>query len=342
MTLQQTFQANAASSRQRNLNSVQRTLRTMIWLVLFVALAALALLLFLGLMAAGAETGGWLALFIGGFLSLALPGLITRCLYVIPEFERVVVLKLGKFVAVRGPGMFWVVPYPPFYQSVAADLDIRVQTRAITAAQTLTKDNVPVSCEAVIFWRVEDPRTAALEVANYSEAVFQAANSALKDTIGSLELSELLGEREMLSSQLKVIIDSAASRFGVDVSSVEITDIHVPEDLIQELSVLAQSRRSAQAKLAEADVERQIAEKLQQAAEAMGSSAMELYRLNVLERIGREEGSQIVIYGLNGGNAAFEENLAANAAGALVQRPAAEGRPADRSQPSGPPPVFEP
>lgn len=314
----------------------------MIWLVLFVALAALALLLFLGLMAAGAETGGWLALFIGGFLSLALPGLITRCLYVIPEFERVVVLKLGKFVAVRGPGMFWVVPYPPFYQSVAAELDIRVQTRAITAAQTLTKDNVPVSCEAVIFWRVEDPRTAALEVANYSEAVFQAANSALKDTIGSLELSELLGEREMLSSQLKVIIDSAASRFGVDVSSVEITDIHVPEDLIQELSVLAQSRRSAQAKLAEADVERQIAERLQQAAEAMGSSAMELYRLNVLERIGREEGSQIVIYGLNGGKAAFEENLAANAAGALVRRPSAEGRPADRSQPSGPPPVFEP
>lgn len=342
MTLQQTFQVNAASSRQRNLNSVQRTLRTMIWLVLFVALAVLTLLIFFGLLAAGAEAGSWLVLFIGGFLALVLPGLLTRCLYVIPEFERVVVLKLGKFVAVRGPGMFWVVPYPPFYQSVAAELDIRVQTRAISAAQTLTKDNVPVSCEAVIFWRVEDPRTAALEVADYSEAVFQAANSALKDTIGSLELSELLSEREMLSSQLKVIIDSAASRFGVDVSSVEITDIHVPEDLIQELSVLAQSRRSAQAKLAEADVERQIAERLQQAAEAMGSSAMELYRLNVLERIGREEGSQIVIYGLNGGHAAFEQNLAANAAGALVRRPAAESRPADRSQPSAPPPVFEP
>ncbi len=96
----------------------------MIWLVLFVALTVLALLVFLGLVAAGAETGGWLAVFIGGFMSLVLPGLITRCLYVIPEFERVVVLKLGKFVAVRGPGMFWVVPYPPFYQSVAAELDI--------------------------------------------------------------------------------------------------------------------------------------------------------------------------------------------------------------------------
>ena len=216
------------------------------------------------------------------------------------------------------------------------------QTRAITAAQTLTKDNVPVSCEAVIFWRVEDPRIAALEVANYSEAVFQAANSALKDTIGSMELSDLLGEREMISKQLKEIIDSAASRFGVDVSSVEITDIHVPEDLIQELSVLAQSRRSAQAKLAEADVERQIAERLQKASEAMSSSAMELYRLNVLERIGREEGSQIVIYGLNGNNAAFEENLAANAAGALVRRRPAESRPAEQSQPSAPPPAFEP
>jgi regulator of protease activity HflC (stomatin/prohibitin superfamily) len=208
-----------------------------------------------------------------------------------------------------------VIPYPPFYQSIAMTLDMRVQTRVITAAETLTADNVPVGVEAVIFWRVEDAEKAALDVVNYREAVFQAANSALKDTTGTLELSDLLGEREKVSLTLKDLIDQAAATFGIDVVSVEITDVHVPKDLIQELSVLAQSRRSAQAKIAEADAEKAIAQKLQEASELMGQQAMEMYRLNVLERIGREEGSQIVVYGLSGGNAEIDSQIAATAAG---------------------------
>ena len=231
-----------------------------------------------------------------------------------------VTLKLGKFIGVRGPGKFWVIPYPPFYQSVAAELDIRVQTRVITAAQTLTRDNVPVGCEAVLFWRVEDSQKAALNVVNYAEAVFQAANSALKDTVGTLDLSDLLSERDKVAQQLKHVIDTAAASFGVDVTSVEITDVHVPDDLIQELSVLAQSRRSAQAKIAEAEVELEVAEKLQQAAQQMGPAAMELYRLGVLERIGREEGSQIVIYGMGGSNPEMDRMISSSAAGATVAK----------------------
>jgi regulator of protease activity HflC (stomatin/prohibitin superfamily) len=290
----------------------------MMWLVIFAMLviATLILAFALGLMRGAPLSIAVLAL--GGFLSLILPGAITRCLYVTPEFQRIVVLRLGKFAGVKGPGMFWVIPYPPFYQSVAAELDIRVQTRTITAAQTLTRDNVPVGCEAVIFWRVEDARKAALDVADYGEAVFQAANSALKDTVGSMDLSDLLSEREKVAHQLKDIIDTAAAKFGVDVSSVEITDIHVPADLIQELSVIAQSRRAAQAKIAEADVEVQVAERLQQAAAIMGSGAMEMYRLGVLERIGREEGSQIVVYGLGGADTNMERTMAATAAGSLL------------------------
>jgi len=157
-----------------------------------------------------------------------------------------------------------------------------------------------------------------LTVANYAEAVFQAANSALKDTVGSLNLDELLGEREKISKRLKDIIDQAAARYGVDVSSVEITDIHVPQDLIQELSVLAQSRRSAQAKIAEADAEKDIAGKLQEAAALMDDRALALYRLNVLERIGREEGSQIVVYGMGGGDTGMAKSIATAAAGSLV------------------------
>ncbi|MFH1633994.1 MAG: SPFH domain-containing protein [Chloroflexota bacterium] len=300
-----------------NLYGVQRVLRSLIWFGIFIILGILTVVISIAgtMIHAGLGIG---VLMVGGIFSLIIPGMVSRTLYVIPEFQRVVILKMGKFAGVRGPGRFWVIPYPPFYESVAMTLDLRVQTRVITAAQTLTKDNVPVGCEAVVFWRVEDPETAALEVANYREAVFQAANSALKDTVGTMELTDLLGEREMISTKLKHIIDTAAANFGVDVSSVEITDIHVPDDLIQELSVIAQSRRSAQAKIAEADAEKQISLKLQEASEVLSDRAMEMYRLNVLERIGREEGSQIVIYGLSASDSNFENTIAATSAAAQL------------------------
>lgn len=313
----QTHLIQRSTSPKENLYGVQRVLRTLIWFGVFTVLGILTVIVSL-LLSAASQVLGIVILVVGGFFSLIIPGMISRTLYVIPEFQRVVILKLGKFVGVRGPGRFWVIPYPPFYESVAMTLDLRVQTRVITAAQTLTADNVPVGCEAVLFWRVEDPETAALKVANFSEAVFQAANSALKDTIGTLELTELLGEREMVSHKLKTIIDKAAATFGVDVSSVEITDVHVPDDLIQELSVIAQSRRSAQAKIAEAEAEKQISSKLQEASELLSNRAMEMYRLNVLERIGREEGSQIVVYGLSQSDGTLEKTIAAATAGTLI------------------------
>lgn len=308
----------------RNLNNVQRVQRTLIWFGLFFLFGILTVLLALlvGSLLGGAfgSIAGFAVLAVGGLFSLIVPGMISSCLYIVPQNERVVVLKLGKFQGVKGPGRFWVVPYPPFNESVMAQIDLRVQTRVITAAETLTADNVPVGCEAVVFWRVEDPQRAALDVANYREAVFQAANSALKDTIGTLELSDLLGEREKVSARLKTIIDTAASSFGVDVTSVEITDIHVPPDLMQELSVLAQSRRAAQAKIAEAEAEKSIAERFNEASEMMSDRAMEIYRLNVLERIGREEGSQIVIYGLGSSRPEMETTLAATAAATKLDR----------------------
>jgi regulator of protease activity HflC (stomatin/prohibitin superfamily) len=296
-----------------NLNDVQAVLRSLIWLGIFAVLATVTVAVALYISVASTILAMVLGA-VGGLFALTIPGMVSRSLYIIPEYQRVVILKLGKFVGVTGPGLFWVVPYPPFYQSVAMILDIRIQTRVITAAETMTADNVPVGCEAVIFWQVENPRRAALEVANYHEAVFQAANSALKDTIGTLELTELLGEREVISERLKQIIDTAAASFGVDVSSVEITDVHVPTDLIQELSVLAQSRRAAQAKIAEAEAEKTIAQKLQDAARCMGPQAMEMYRLNVLERIGREEGAQVVVYGLSRSDPDLEQTIAATAA----------------------------
>ena len=307
------------TSKARGLNTVQTFLRLVIWLISFTLFFTLTVFLS-GLMAAIAEFLAVPTLVGGGVISLILAFMFSRTLYVIPEYERVVLLRLGKFVGVKGPGLFWVIPYPPFFRSVAAILDIRVQTRVIQAAETLTSDNVPVGCEAVVFLRVEDPERAALQVYDYQEAVFQAANSAIKDTVGALELSELLGEREMVAERLKKIIDSAAASFGIDVSSVELTDVHVPPDLIQELSVIAQSRRAAEAKIAEADAEKQIAQKLQEASLMLGPRAMEMYKLNVLERLGREEGSQIVVYGLGGSETRMDATISAAAAGSAVAR----------------------
>jgi len=304
---------------RRTPNAVQSTLRFLIWLGLFVVLGGLTTVVALFLFSVRSVFLGGTVLVLGGLLSLSIPSMIASSLYVIPEFQRLVVLKMGRFHGVRGPGITWVIPYPPFYAQVAAQVDTRVQTRIITAAQTLTRDNVPVGCEAVIFWRVEDPQRAALRVADYREVVFQAANSALKDTVGTLELTDLLSERDKVAKQLKYIIDAAAADFGIDVSSVEITDVHVPQDLIQELSVLAQSRRAAQAKIAEAEAEKVVAQQFEEAAAMMGPRAMELYRLNVLERIGREEGSQIVIYGLGHDDTVMEKTAAAAAAGTMLK-----------------------
>ena len=319
---------NIGSRTTRSLNTVQAFLRLVIFLFSLAVFFGFTILVS-GIMTAFAKFLGPATLALGGFVSLILAIMVSRTLYVIPEYERVVLLRLGKFIGVKGPGLFWVIPYPPFFRSVAATLDIRIQTRVIKAAETLTADNVPVGTEAVIFMRVEDPERAALRVANYHEAVFQAANSALKDTVGTMELSDLLSDRQTVSDKLKTIIDSKASSFGVDVTSVEITDVHVPTDLIQELSVLAQSRRSAEAKIAEAEVEKTIAEKLQEAAELLGPRAMEMYRLNVLERLGREEGSQIVVYGMGGGDSRMEETIAAAVAGSSLAnkeyRPPASG-----------------
>jgi len=311
--------SQSVTSNNRSLNTVQTVLRSFVFFGTLAVLGAvlLAMVFALGLFGSVFAIP---VLAIGGLFSLVLARVASRSLYVIPEFERVVILKLGKFIGVKGPGLFWVIPYPPFYQSAAAIVDNRIQTRVITAAETLTADNVPVGCEAVIFMRVEDPEKAALRVKDYHEAVFQAANSAMKDTIGTMELTDLLGERETVSDRLKTIIDEAAASFGIDVSSVEITDVHVPPDLIQELSVLAQSRRAAQAKIAEAEAEKAIASKLQEASELLNSKAMEMYRLNVLERLGREEGSQIVIYGMGGRDEIMEKTVSASVAGGQITR----------------------
>jgi len=244
--------------------------------------------------------------------------MVGLSVHLVPEYERLVVLRKGKFIGVRGPGLFWVFPYPPFFETVAASVDTRVETVKISNTKTLTFDRVPVTCKTAVQLLVTDPRTAVLGVKDYRDAAIQLATSVVKDTIGEVELTELLGERHLVSKRLKEVISGEVKAFGLEAASVDLTDVIVPDALVEELSVRAQSRRSLQAKVSEAKIEKDVAQTLQAAASSMGPKAMEMYRLKVLERVAREPGNQIVIYGMGGSDLEMDKDLAAAASGNSV------------------------
>jgi regulator of protease activity HflC (stomatin/prohibitin superfamily) len=144
------------------------------------------------------------------------------------QWERGVVLRLGKYIGLRGPGLFWIIP---FVDSVTKWIDQRVITTSFAAEETLTSDTVPVNVDAVLFWLVYDPEKAALEVQDYQQAVSWAAQTALRDIIGRTSLTDLLRGRERIEEELQKLIDSRSNPWGVTVQSVEMRDVVIPESL---------------------------------------------------------------------------------------------------------------
>jgi regulator of protease activity HflC (stomatin/prohibitin superfamily) len=253
-----------------------------------------------------------IALGVGAVIGLILASILSGTVYVLPEFQRAILLRLGHYKDTKGPGFFIAIPWPPFYRSVAQILDMRIQNRPVKAAQTLTADNVPVDCQAVIFYRVEDPKQASLEVKDYEEAVFGAASAALKDIIGSLSLTELLSEREKVASRLKQIVDESAVEFGVDITSVEFTDVQVPPDLIHDISAKAQAERERDARVAEVERITEVADIFEEAAQRMSDKAVRLYELQALQNVAQEEGTRTIVWGVGADRAG--QRLAAAAA----------------------------
>ena len=170
------------------------------------------------------------------------------------QWERAVVLRLGKYVGLRGPGLFWIIP---FVDSISAWIDQRVITTAFAAEETLTSDTVPVNVDAVLFWMVYDPEKAALEVQNYPAAVSWASQTALRDIIGRTSLSDLLRGRERIEDELQKLIDERSNPWGVTVQSVEMRDVIIPAALQDAMSREAQAAREKAARviLAQAEVE---------------------------------------------------------------------------------------
>ncbi len=186
--------------------------------------------------------------------SLILVGILAMSPKIAKQWEKGVILRLGKFVGLRGPGLFWVVP---LIDSVSTWIDQRVITTSFAAEQTLTSDTVPVNVDAVLFWMVYDAEKAALEVQEYKEAVSWAAQTALRDIIGRTGLTDLLRGRERIEEQLQDLIDQRCNPWGVSVQSVEMRDVIIPDALQDAMSREAQASREKQARiiLGQAEVE---------------------------------------------------------------------------------------
>jgi len=210
------------------------------------------------------------------------------------QWERGVVLRLGRFVGLRGPGLFWIMP---LVDTVSSWIDQRTITTSFAAEQTLTSDTVPVNVDAVLFWMVHDAQKAALEVQDYSQAVSWAAQTALRDIIGRTALTDLLRGRERIESELQQLIDARSNPWGITVQSVEMRDVVIPNALQDAMSREAQAAREKQARIILGQAELEIAHSFAQAAESYHNNptALHLRAMNMLYEGLKEKGALMLI-----------------------------------------------
>ena len=220
--------------------------------------------------------------------------LIPQCVAIANQWERMIVLRLGKLHGIRGPGLFVIIP---FVDTIATSIDQRIQTTGFNAERTLTRDTVPVNVDAIIFWQVHDTERAALEIANYREAIGQVAQTSLREMIGATELSGLLSERKKADLRLREEIGSKTAEWGVSVISVEIRDVAIPPGLQDAMSRRAQAEREKEARIILGTSEKEIAQTFVDAAEiyAKTPGSMQLRAMNLIYEATKERGMTIVI-----------------------------------------------
>lgn len=263
---------------------------------------AVALTIFLVLIAAAVGLAAWLdSRDVGdGIIGAAVIGLSVIGLYflfalqIARQWEKAVVLRMGKFRGLRGPGLFWVIP---IVDTVSSWIDHRVMVTPFNAEKTLTKDTVPTDVDAVLFWMVWDAQKAALEVADYRVAVAWAAQTALREVIGQMSLADILVGRATIDAQLQKIIDERTTPWGVTVQSVEIRDVVIPPDLENAMSRQAQAERERQARVILGESEKQIAASFAEAAESYinNPTALHLRAMNMLFEGLKERGAMVIV-----------------------------------------------
>ena len=226
--------------------------------------------------------------------SFIIASIVANAIKVANQWERIVVLRLGKFRSLEGPGLFMIVP---IIETTPYRIDIRVITSAFRAENTLTRDTVPVTVDAVQFWKVIDPKMAALDVADYESAINWAAQTALRDVIGKTMLADMLEGREKMSAELQRIIDARTEPWGINVISVEVKDVLIPAALQDAMSMQAQAERERQARVILGDSERQVAETFGEAAKTYtdNPTAFHLRAMNMLYEGLKRNNATIVI-----------------------------------------------
>ncbi|MDP3642304.1 MAG: slipin family protein [Bacteroidota bacterium] len=228
-----------------------------------------------------------------GVISFFIALIVSSSIKIADQWEKAIVLRLGRFHSLRGPGLFFIIP---IIDTIPYWIDIRVIATSFTAEKTLTKDTVPVDVDAVLFWKVLDPKKASLDVADYRSAISWASQTALRDVIGKTMLSDMLEGRDKISAQLQKIIDERTEPWGINVISVEVKDVLIPPALEDAMSMQAQAERERQARVILGDSERQVAEKFEEAARTYSSNptALHLRAMNMLYE-GLKSNSTIVI-----------------------------------------------
>jgi len=254
--------------------------------------------------------------FVKTILIFWLASLLANMVYILPQWERLVLLRLGKSVGTRGPGMFLI---PPLIYEVANIIDVRISTYEVKATKTLTHDNIPVDVTAAVELEIEDPEKAAINVKDYWKTTEWASMEALKSTIGRNDLRPLLSETEKIAKSLKAEIDVVAQDYGVNVRAVRITDVGTPPALVEELAVIARAERSSKAKKIQAEAEIVVAKSLLEASEILSQKegTLQLRQIQAMLEISKEESSTIIIYPLD---SAKGEEIASSTAAAHTKK----------------------
>lgn len=225
---------------------------------------------------------------------ILLSGLLALSIRIADQWERAVVLRMGKFKGLKGPDPFMIIP---ILDSVSAYIDQRVRVSTFKAEQTLTKDTVPVNVDAVVYWTVWDVEKAALEVQEYQKAIENIAQTGLRDTIGKHELSTLLQERDKIAEDLQHVLDRNTNPWGITCQTVGINDIAIPQDLADAMSKEAQAERERRARVILGTAETEIADKFEQASKKYTDNpvALHLRGMNMLFEGLKEKGSMIIV-----------------------------------------------
>jgi hypothetical protein len=274
-----------ALQREHAAREVKRAATFVLNVVLFILIAVPTALI----QVANNEFNPWLT---GAGVILSLTVLL--CFRVSLQWDRALVLRLGRFHALKGPGFFWLVP---FLDTVARYVDMRIRATEFFSEDTLTRDTVPVRVDAICFWMVWDAQKAVCEVENYYRAIALSTQTALRDTIGTHTLQEMLTQREALGKALQEVLDHKTNPWGITVQSVEIRDVTIPENLQNAMSKQAQAERERQARIILGTAETEIASKFVEAAVPYQNNpvAVHLRAMNMLYEGLKEKGSIIIV-----------------------------------------------